>query len=290
MIDLADVAYAYPETDRYVLQNLDLQVPKGTVAGIIGASGSGKTTLAKILTGFIPNSEGGELSGHVVVDGVAISGIPLADAVAHVGLVIQNPFNQISGAKFTVREELAFGLENSGVPRGEMILRIDEVSDRLRISHLMDRSPYELSGGQMQLVAIGSMLVMRTSVLVMDEPTSQLDPGGTRMVFDIISELTATGATVVIFEHKLELLRDHADHIHVLEGGRIVLDGDPHTVLADERLEGWRVGSTRYTQAGRAAQARHLLAVEGTLPVSLADAVEAFSKPAAFPRRHSVGE
>ena len=131
----------------------------------------------------------------------------------------------------------------------------------------------------MQLVAIGSMIVMQTPVLVMDEPTSQLDPGGTRMVFDIVSELTATGATVVIFEHKLELLRDHADTIHVLAGGRIVLDGDPRAVLADERLEGWRVGSTRYTRAGRVAQQRRLVTAAEQLPVSLADAVEVFSKP-----------
>ena len=279
MIDLTNVAYAYPDADRYVLQNLELHVPRGSVTGIVGASGSGKTTLAKILTGFIPSAEGGQLSGDVHIDDASISTIPLIEAVAHVGLVIQNPFNQISGAKFTVREELAFGLENNGVPRGEMVRRIDEVAQRLRISHLLERSPYELSGGQMQLVAIGSMIVMQTPVLVMDEPTSQLDPGGTRMVFDIVSELTATGATIVIFEHKLELLRDHADTIHVLAGGRIVLDGDPRSVLSDERLEGWRIGSTRYTRAGRAAQERGLIAAEEELPVSLEDAVDVFGRP-----------
>jgi energy-coupling factor transporter ATP-binding protein EcfA2 len=290
VIDLTDVAYAYPDTDRYVLQHLDLAVPRGSVTGIVGASSSGKTTLAKILSGFIPSSEGGELSGGVVIDGVSISEIPLPEAVSHVGLVIQNPFNQISGAKFTVREELAFGLENSGIAREEMARRIEEVATRLRITHLLERSPYELSGGQMQLVAIGSMIVMQTAVLVMDEPTSQLDPGGTRMVFDIISELTATGATVVIFEHKLELLRDHADHIHVLADGRLVLDGEPREVLADARLEKWRIGSTRYTRAGRAARKRGLLEDGGTPPVSLEDAVEIFSKPAVPPSRRKAGE
>ena len=99
------------------------------------------------------------------------------------------------------------------------------------------------------------------------------------MVFDIVSELTATGATIVIFEHKLELLRDHANTIHVLAGGRIVLDGDPRSVLSDERLEGWRIGSTRYTRAGRAAQERGLVAAEEQLPVSLEDAVDVFGGP-----------
>lgn len=275
-IELGNIAYAYPDTESYVLHDLDFSAAAGKVTGIVGASGSGKTTLAKILAGFIPHVDGGQLSGTVTVDRVDLASTPLVDAVAHVGLVIQNPYNQISGAKFTVREELAFGLENRGTPRAEMIERIDEVATRLRITHLMERSPYALSGGQMQLVAIGSMLVMRTPVLVLDEPTSQLDPGGTRMVFEVVSELVDAGSTVVIFEHKLEHMREHADEIHVLAGGKLVLGGEPRSVLSDERLEEWGVGSTRYTLAARFAAARGLLSPGEQLPVSLAEAVDTF--------------
>lgn len=277
MITLSGVSYAYPDADDVVLTDVDIKISPGSVVGIVGASGSGKTTLAKVISGFIPHVEGGELAGSVDIGGIDLSTISLAEAVTHVGLVIQSPFNQISGAKFTVREEIAFGLENRGIARAEMIVRIDAVADLMRISHLLDRSPYNLSGGQMQLVAIASMIVMRTRVLVMDEPTSQLDPGGTRMVFDVISALAATGITIVILEHKLELLREHTDQILVLAERRIVAHGDPHTILADPRMNAWGIGSTRYTQAARAAIARRLVVPDAMLPVSFGDAVDTFA-------------
>ncbi|GAA1226096.1 ABC transporter ATP-binding protein [Rhodoglobus aureus] len=277
MIELRDVAYAYPDTDHYVLDGVDLTVARGEVVGVIGASGVGKTTLAKIIAGFIPNVEGGTLDGSVAVDDVPISSLPLAEAVAQVGLVIQNPFNQISGAKFSVREEIVFGLENTGVPRDEMITRVTDVAALLRIDHLLDRSPYALSGGQMQLVAIASVIVMGTPVLVMDEPTSQLDPGGSRMVFDVISALTDAGTSVLIFEHKVELLREHADRIAVLAEGRIIHEGTPRAVLTDDRLESWSVGSTRYTRAARAARGAGIVHPDAALPVSLSDSTEYFT-------------
>lgn len=278
MIDLTDVSYAYPDTDRFVLSHINLNVPAGTVAGIVGASGSGKTTLAKIISGFVPHVDGGQLEGTVVVDGATVADVTLAEAVSHVGLVIQSPFNQISGAKFTVREELAFGLENLGVAREEMAERVAEVAELLGITSLLERSPYALSGGQQQLVAIASMIIMRTPVLVMDEPTSQLDPGGTRMVFDVMSSLRDTGITLVIFEHKLEHLREHADVIHVLTDHQLIASGPARSMLADPRLEEWGIGSTRFTTAARAARDRGLLAKNVDLPVSLQDAVPLFEE------------
>ncbi|MEQ1736162.1 MAG: energy-coupling factor ABC transporter ATP-binding protein, partial [Rhodoglobus sp.] len=140
--------------------------------------------------------------------------------------------------------------------------------------------PYALSGGQQQLVAIASIMVMKPSILVMDEPTSQLDPGGTRLVFDVIDRVASQGTTVVLFEHKLELLRDHADTLGVLAEGRIVLSGTPHDVLADERLAEWGVGATRFTAAARAAASAGLVPAKKELPVSLAEAVSYFGKGA----------
>ena len=276
MISLSDVSYAYPDTDHYTLSHVDLAIEAGTVTGIVGASGAGKTTLAKIMSGFIPHVDGGELSGSVIVDGVTMADVPLAEAVSHVGLVIQSPFNQISGAKFTVREELAFGLENLGVSRDEMTERVAEVAALLGITGLLDRSPYALSGGQQQLVAIASMIIMRTPVLVMDEPTSQLDPGGTRMVFDVMSSLRDAGVTLVVFEHKLELLREHADIVHVLADHRLVATGPSRATLADPRLEEWGIGSTRFTDASSIARDRGLLPPDAELPVSLGDAIPVF--------------
>ena len=277
MIELTDVSYAYPDAERFVLEHVDLAVEPGTITGIVGASGAGKTTLAKILSGFIPHVDGGQLSGSVVIGGRDLSGLPLAACVSQVGLVIQNPFNQISGARYTVREEIAFGMENAGTPRAEMAERVAEVAELLRITHLLDRSPYALSGGQQQLVAIASMIVLRTPVLVMDEPTSQLDPAGTRMVFDVLSRLRETGTTVVIFEHKLELLHEHSDRLHALAARRIAASGAPTAILADPRTDEWGIGATRYTRAARLARERGLLPPGAELPVSFDQAAESFA-------------
>jgi energy-coupling factor transporter ATP-binding protein EcfA2 len=277
VIELRDIAFAYEDAAAYTLANLSLDVAPGTVMGIVGASGSGKTTLAKIIAGFIPATEGGTYRGTATVAGRVLAEGSLADAVDVVGLVSQNPFNQISGARFTVREELAFGLENRSVPREDMLERVAAVAETLRLTPLLDRSPYALSGGQMQLVAIASMVVMAPPVLVMDEPTSQLDPAGTRMVYDVLGALSAAGTTIVIVEHKTELLHEHCDQVAVLAGGRIVLSADPTTVFADDRLSGWGVGPTRITLAGRAARERGLTDAARPLPVSVDDAVAYFT-------------
>lgn len=278
MITLTGVRYAYPDADHDVLKGIDLTVDAGQVVGVVGASGAGKTTLAKTISGFIPHTEGGELSGTVEVDGIDVPASTLADVVARVGMVTQNPFNQISGAKYTVREEIAFGLENLGVPRDEMTDRVDAIIELLGLGEFAERSPYALSGGQMQLVAIASMMVMRPRVLVMDEPTSQLDPSGSRLVFDIMGSLADAGTAVVVFEHKLELLREHASRVHVLADGVIALSGPSREVLSDPRNEEWGVGTTRFTRAARVAIEQKLLPAKTELPVSLPDAKAVFAK------------
>ena len=275
MIRFSDLTYAYPTGDAAVLRGVDVEIPEGQLCGLVGPSGAGKSTFAYAAAGFIPHVMGGELIGGVTVGGRAVSDTPLSELVTRVGLVLQDPFNQISGAKFTVREELAFGLENLGVVREEIIDRIDDMLDRLGIADLAERSPYELSGGQQQLVALGSVLVMRPSVLVLDEPTSQLDPAGSRLVFGALDEVRRTGITVLLVEHKLERVAEFADRVLVLADGELRLDGPPGAVLADPHLEDWGVGTTRFTEAARRAGDRW---PDGrALPVTLDDAVAGFS-------------
>lgn len=275
MIRFSDFTYAYPTGDAAVLHGIDVEIPEGQLCGLVGPSGAGKSTLAYAASGFVPHVMGGELVGGVSVGGRAVADTPLSELVTRVGLVLQDPFNQISGAKFTVREELAFGLENLGTERAEIIARIDDMLDRLGIADLAERSPYELSGGQQQLVALGSVLVMRPSVLVLDEPTSQLDPAGSRLVFGALDEVRRTGITVLLVEHKLERVAEFADRVLVLADGAIRLDGPPGEVLADPRLEEWGVGATRFTQAARRTGDRW---PDGRpLPVTLDDAVPGFA-------------
>lgn len=276
IVTLNNVTYKYPLTDAPALQNISLQVQEGQFVAVVGPNGAGKSTLCYTLAGFVPHFFKGELNGTVEVDGKDLSQSTLDEWVLHVGLAFQNPFNQISGAKYTVLEELAFGLENIGVPRDEMKARVKSAMKLTGISELADRSPYSLSGGQQQRVALTSILVMQPKVLVLDEPTSQMDPIGTREVFGVIRTLTEQGMTVLLVEHKMEWIAEFADRVIALHEGQILLEGSPSEVLTSDRLLGKGFGISRYTSAARAAKEQGLWKKEN-LPVTLDEAVEGFS-------------
>jgi energy-coupling factor transport system ATP-binding protein len=277
IVNLKDVTYKYPLTDAPVLQNLSLQVEEGEFVAVVGPNGAGKSTLCYTIAGFVPHFFKGELNGTVEVDGKDLHQSTLDEWVLNVGLAFQNPFNQISGAKYTVFEELAFGLENIGVPRDEMKSRVETAMKLTGISDLADRSPYSLSGGQQQRVALTSILVMQPKVLVLDEPTSQLDPIGTREVFSVIRTLAEQGMTVLLVEHKVEWIAEFADRVIALHEGQILLEGSPSDVLTSDLLPEKGFGISRYTSAARQAKKLGLWKREN-LPVTLDEAVQGFAK------------
>jgi energy-coupling factor transporter ATP-binding protein EcfA2 len=230
-----------------------------------------------MLAGFIPHHFQGELRGRVSVDGLDVAATPLAELVTHVGLVFQNPFNQLSGAKLTVTEEVAFGLENLGVPRQEMPRRVAAALELMGLGGLADRSPYALSGGEMQRVALASVLVMEPRVIVLDEPTAQLDPLGTTQVFRAIRSLVAArGGTVVLAEHKTEWIAVFADRVIALYDGEIALDGPPREVLTSPRLPELGIRVSPFIQAARAAREMELWPREQALPTTLEEALAGF--------------
>ncbi|OGO11471.1 MAG: hypothetical protein A2Y93_09245 [Chloroflexi bacterium RBG_13_68_17] len=277
MIEVRGLTFTYSGTDTPALQGIDLSIPEGQLCAVVGANGAGKSTLCYALTGFVPHFFHGEMHGQVSVGGRTVATTALADLAGEIGLVFQNPFSQISGARYTVREEIAFGLENLGIPRAEMPERIGEAVELTGLSGLEERSPYALSGGQQQRLAIASMIVMRPRILVLDEPTSQLDPAGSKEVFAALRALAAgRNTTVVLVEHKLEWVAAFADRVVVLAGGRLIADGPPAQVLAAADLEQHGVGRTRYTLAARQAQARRLRPPSADLPVTLDQAREFF--------------
>jgi len=277
IVNLQNVTYKYPLTDTPVLQDINLQVNEGEFLAVIGPNGAGKSTLCYTIAGFAPHFFKGELTGTVEVNGMDSSKSNLHEWVLHVGLAFQNPFNQISGAKYTVFEEIAFGLENTGVPRNEMAQRVDDVMKLTGISNLADRSPYSLSGGQQQRVALASILVMQPKVLVLDEPTSQMDPIGTREVFGVIRTMAEKGMTVVLVEHKVEWVANFADRVIALHEGQILLDGKPNEVLTSDILLDKGFGISRYTSVARKAKEMGLWK-HNSLPVTLDEAVEGFAK------------
>jgi energy-coupling factor transporter ATP-binding protein EcfA2 len=276
IIEIRDLTYSYPITDKPALRNITLDVEEGQFLAVIGPNGAGKSTLCYTIAGFVPHFFKGRLEGQVQVGGIDTQHAHLNDFVQKVGLVFQNPFNQISGSKFTVYEEIAFGLENRGVPRDEMMERINRIMEMTGIQDLGDRSPYALSGGQQQRVALASILVLQPSILVLDEPTSQLDPIGTLEVFQVIKDMSQQGMTIIMAEHKIEWVAEFADRILALDDGELLMLGSPQEVLTSSLLPEHGIGSSRYTMAARQAVNEQLWPLERPLPVKLNEAIEGF--------------
>ena len=277
MIKIRHLTYTYPSTSTPALVDLSLEVPAGQFCGVVGPNRSGKSTLCYVLTGFAHHFFRGELRGEVRVAGLDVATTPLEELVAFAGLVLANPFNQVTGARFTVREEVAFGLENLGIPRGEMNERIDQALDQVGIPDLADRSPMALSGGEQQRLAIAAILAMQPKLIVLDEPTAQLDPAGSRHVLDVLASMAADhGTTIVLIEHKLEWLAHHADRVILLRKGSIEADGPPRQVLASMEAAGSGVQQTRYSLAARKAVESGLMPGNKVIPVTLEQAIEFF--------------
>ena len=277
MIHLKKITYRYPHTELPALSDISLDIPAGEFCAVVGPNMAGKSTLSYALTGFVPHFFKGELQGGIEVAGYDVAKTPLEDIATVASLVFANPFNQITGARYTVREEIGFGLENLGIPRAEMIARIDAVMALTGLTALAERSPYALSGGQQQRLALAAVLAMRPKVLVLDEPTSQLDPLGKKELFNVLYQLaSANETTVVLISHELEWIAAYADRAILMDAGKIIADGPPQTLLAQAVMATSGVGQTRYTQAAQRLQERGLADVERPLPVTLDQAARFF--------------
>lgn len=237
MLRLEGVSYRYAGAPRESLREIDLDLADGEVVGIVGASESGKTTLALVAAGLAPRAIGGALDGHVLIDGEDVGDQPMHEMATRVGICFQNPHTQLSQVADTVFEEVAFGPLNLGIERLAVARRVAQALDALGISSLAERDPRRLSGGQIQLVAVGGLLTMEPRHLVLDEPTAQLDPEGKRLVSDALLSLAARGTAMMICEHDTDLLARLCSSIVVLDAGRIVLAGPTTEVLADPKLE-----------------------------------------------------
>ncbi len=201
-IELSNVSYRYAGEKEHALEDVSLSVGGGDFVLITGPSGSGKSTLCKMLNGLIPHHLGGTLSGSVRVDGLDTTEHPVNELSTHVGLVFQDPESQVVTSD--VESEIAFGLENLMLGSGEIGERINWVSERLGIEHLLNRRTSELSGGEKQKVVLASMLALKPRILVLDEPTSQLDYESRTELFKLLKSLNSDGVTVVLVEHNLD--------------------------------------------------------------------------------------
>jgi energy-coupling factor transporter ATP-binding protein EcfA2 len=220
------LTFRYRTRPEPALDNVSLTLKRGELLLVAGASGCGKTTLIRCINGLIPRSYKGELSGRVLLHGQDVSEFPLSRISQIVGTVLQDPERQILGAR--VSAEVAFGLENLGLPREEIVQRVDETLNYLGISHLRDRETFYLSGGEKQKVALAGVLAMRPSILLLDEPLASLDPASAQEALALFRRLADEGVSILLVEHRVEdALSIHPDRVIFMQESEIAYCGPP---------------------------------------------------------------
>jgi energy-coupling factor transporter ATPase len=246
IIETKNLTYTYPGAEKPSICDVSINVKKGEFVLITGPSGCGKTTLCRCFNGLVPHFYQGELKGEIKVADIDTLNHHTYEMAKHVGLVFQNPENQLFA--LSVEKDVAFGLENMGVPREEIRKKVDWALNLTGIYDLRERSPHEISGGQQQRVALASVLAMDPEIIVLDEPTSFLDPLSAEKIFDVIYELNQKqGITVILVEHRLDLTAKYTDHLIVMDRGTVAYEGNPREILADEKTRLIGVGIPKAT-------------------------------------------
>ena len=244
LIDIKDLSYTYPHAEEPAIKNINLTIMKGEFILLTGPSGCGKTTFCRALNGLIPKFYNGKMTGNVTVNGLDTVDHSTMELSQHVGLIFQNPDNQIFA--LTVEKDIAFGLENLGRSKETMYKEIDWAANVTGIQALRQRATHELSGGQKQRLTIASVLAMHPSIIVMDEPTSFLDPVGAEHIFNVLDQLNKEfGITIIIIEHRIDIAAKHVDRILVFDQGEVRSDGTPVDILSNEDTRLLGVGIPR---------------------------------------------
>ena len=266
-----NLGFQYVGAQKAAIHGIDLSIKENEFILLTGPSGCGKTSLCRCLNGLIPNFYQGEWTGELLVDALSVTTQLTSELSRRVGYVFQNPENQLFA--LTVEKDIAFGPENLGLSREEIRQRVDEAMNVTGTLSLKDLAPYELSGGQQQRVALAGVLAMKPSVIVLDEPTSFLDPHTAEEVMGATDDLRRElGLTIVVVEHRLDLVARYAERIVVMDAGKIVADGDLEETL-DEKfdlLEGLGVGIPRVSLLWAALRRDGL--VSGKVPTRVEDA------------------
>ncbi|MFW9898369.1 MAG: energy-coupling factor ABC transporter ATP-binding protein [Candidatus Thorarchaeota archaeon] len=221
LIKFNSFSFRYKKNEVYQLNNINLKINENKFILLAGETGSGKTTLIRSMNGLIPQFYAGFYKGSIEVNGKDTVETPIADLSTEIGIVFQNPENQL--ISMNVEHEIAFGMENLGVPREEMVRKINKVVKLTEIEHLLDKAPFELSGGEQQRVAIASILVLEPKVLILDEPTALLDPYMAEKIIKLLKRIqTKKKTTIIIAEHRLDLIIPFVDEIILINDGKIV--------------------------------------------------------------------
>lgn len=271
------LTYQYPGSAKPALHEVSIKISAGEFVAIIGANNSGKSTLCYAFSGVIPHLYRGKMEGSVLINGTDNNDKTVSDIARSVGLVLQVPGSQMSGICYTVFEEVAFGLENRGMAREKMKERVKTVLALMGLNEHATRSPFHLSGGQQQRLALATVLAVDPAILVLDEPTTFLDPQGAKLVFDILRQLQQQGKTIVIAEQRLDLIAEYADRVLAFDKGHLAIDGSPREVLTSPVMQSINLNWTRYTQVADLAHQKGLWPIDLPLPASLSEAIDGLS-------------
>lgn len=241
MIKLENLTFRYSGAEKLTLQDVNLEVEDGEFILITGPSGGGKSSLCRCLNGLIPHFYGGKISGRLEVQGLNVMKHSTKELATKVGMVFQDPENQL--VAMDVERQIAFGLENLAFPRDLIAKRMEESLDTLGVANLRYRQVHTLSGGEKQRVVIASVLALHPDILVLDEPTSELDPKGAEEVLNVVERLNdELGITVILIEHRLDRVVHLVDRLIILHEGRVIVDGTPRQVLSSREITNTGVG------------------------------------------------
>jgi energy-coupling factor transport system ATP-binding protein len=266
LIKIENLTFWYGDAATPAVREVSLEIEDGEFVLLIGPSGGGKSTLCRCLNGLIPHFYGGRITGRVEVNGLDITRHSTRELAARVGMVFQDPENQLVAGD--AEREIAFGMENLAFPGELMAKRMEESLDTLGISAIRHRRTGELSGGEKQKVVIAAVLALHPNILVLDEPTSELDPGSAEEVLAAVGRLNdELGLTVILVEHRLDRVAQHVDRLLVLSGGAVIADGSPRSVLGGDKITDTGVGLPPIISLARGLKERGIGSGETPLTV-----------------------
>jgi len=279
LIEFKDVTFWYSgQQDKPAIKDVNLTIYEGDYVALLGLNGAGKTTLQLCINGVVPNSIAGDFEGEIFVDGHDTYETPVREMAKIVGMVFDNPEFQLS--QMSVAEEIALGMESLGMPYEEMVKTIAEVLDTVGLMGLDNRNPFGLSGGQQQRLSIASALAMKPKILVMDEPTSNVDPIGKEEIFAVAAKLNRErNMTVIMAEHEVEVMAAYADQVVVMHEGEILLNGTPEEVFSDAALlERLGLRMPQVAEFAYKLEKLNIMQFDSSYPVTLDSAVRVFNK------------
>ena len=275
IIKYNNFSFRYKKNKNYQLENINLEIKKNKFILLVGETGSGKTTLIKSMNGLIPQFYAGFYKGNVIVNGKDTCETPISELSKEIGIVFQNPENQL--ISLDVEHEIAFGLENIGVPKEIMEKRIKECIKVTEIEHLLDKAPFELSGGEQQRVAIASILALEPKVLILDEPTALLDPYMAQKIINLLKKIQIDQKiTIIISEHRLDLIMPFVDEIILINEGKILEHDLKENVINGNNFDKIHINKPLIYTIMRQLKKKNLY--DNKIPASISEAMEFFEK------------